>query len=482
MRRELVISAGPGEWRAALLEDGAAVELRVERGDGAEAGSIHLGRVARLLPALGAALVEIGGDRPAFLPQSETFPRGRRLDEGERVVVQIRREAQGGKAAQLTTALALRGRHVELIAGRSGIFGGKALSPQDRAQLVNAVADAPPPGPLRAPGEREGAADPRIKSGEEGERPGRKGAIGLRISEPAPIEAVVAEAAALRRRLDDVAAHAGQLGPPARLHPAATFAAALAGVMAPVERVLVDEPAAIPEIRAGFPAASVAHLPEPEWPVDLGALFDAALAPTVGLSGGGTIHFEPTRAAALVDVDSGTPEGGSPERTALAVDLAAAQAVARHIRLRNIAGGIVVDFVGLDDRALRERVRTALARALAADPLQPQILGWTRLGHLELVRRRRTRPLAESLLEAAPAGGFVKTAVTVAHEALRALRREARAAPASSWRLTVAPEVAAALADQAARAVRALEERLGRSIAVTADPGLARDRVQITPV
>ena len=105
MRRELLISAGPGEWRAALVEDGAPVELRVERGDGAEAGSIHLGRVVRLLPALGAALVEIGGERPAFLPQSEIFPRGRRLDEGERVVVQIRREAQGGKATQLTTAM-----------------------------------------------------------------------------------------------------------------------------------------------------------------------------------------------------------------------------------------------------------------------------------------------------------------------------------------------------------------------------------------
>jgi ribonuclease G len=108
MRRELVISAGPGEWRAALVENGAPVELRVERGDGAEIGSVHLGRAARLLPALGAALVDIGADRPAFLPQSEIFPRRRQLDEGERVLVQIRREAQGGKAARLTTAIALR--------------------------------------------------------------------------------------------------------------------------------------------------------------------------------------------------------------------------------------------------------------------------------------------------------------------------------------------------------------------------------------
>src|SRR5205823_6533909 len=91
MLGELLIAAGPGEWRAALLEDGIPVELFVERGDGCEADSIHLGRVHRLLPALGAMFVDIGADRPAFLPQNEVFPRSRRLDEGERVIVQIRR-------------------------------------------------------------------------------------------------------------------------------------------------------------------------------------------------------------------------------------------------------------------------------------------------------------------------------------------------------------------------------------------------------
>src|SRR5439155_21318468 len=75
---ELLIAAGPGEWRAALLEDGIAVELYVERGDRNEAGSIHLGRVSRRLPALGAMPVDFDEHRPAFLPQSDVFPRGRR--------------------------------------------------------------------------------------------------------------------------------------------------------------------------------------------------------------------------------------------------------------------------------------------------------------------------------------------------------------------------------------------------------------------
>ncbi len=179
---------------------------------------------------------------------------------------------------------------------------------------------------------------------------------------------------------------------------------------------------------------------------------------------------------------AGRPKSGSPEQTALAINIAAAVLIARQLRLRRLGGGIVVDFVGLDDRGARERVRAALARALAADPARPEILGWTRLGHLELVRPRRLRPLAEVLLEAPSCGRPTKTAVTVAHEALRRLRREERAQPGYRWRLTVAPEVAAALAGPAAKAVPAFEQRSGRKTAVAADPSLERGQFQISPV
>ncbi len=474
MPRELLIAAGPGEWRAALLEDGIPVELFVERGDRNEVGSIHLGRVTRLLPALGAMLVDIGGDRPAFLPQREVFPRGRQLDEGERVVVQIRREVQGGKAAQVTTGVTLRGRLVELRPRRPGVVGGEALSLEERAQLLSA---------LTHPAWRAGSPLSRI-AGEGAERSeAGEGTAGLRLIEPGPIEALITEATDLLRRWSDILDRASRLVPPARLDPLPSFAAALAGALtaAPV-RILTDDPAAIAELRAVFPGAAVIHRPEAEWPIDLGALFDRALSGTVALDGGGSIHVEATRAAVLIDVDSGTPEMGSPERTGLAANLAAADAIAREIRLRNLGGGIVIDFVGLDGRALRGRVRDALAKALAGDPAHPQLLGWTRLGHLELVRPRRGRPLAEALLEQDADGGPIKTAITVGYELLRAVRREARAQPGRTWRLIVAPDVAAALGGGAANALRVLEQRFGRRIAIETDPGLDRDRFQIAPV
>ena len=395
MARQLLIAAGLGEWRAVVLDAGAAVELHVERGDRAEAGSIHLGRVRQLVPALGAALVDIGADRPVFLPQSEFAPRGKLLHEGERVVVQIRREAQGGKAARVT---------------------------------------------MKAP--------------------------------PTPTAAA--------EGWNNVLDRAARLDPPARLHPIATFAAALAGVLpAAPDHIFVDDPAAIIDIHTAFPGAGAEQRPEAEWPIELDAVFAEALAETLTLPGGGRAHFEATRAGVMIDIDSGTPETGSPEQTGLAANVAAAALVAQQIRLRNLGGGIVVDFVGLDGRAARERVRSAVADALASDPVGPRILGWTRLGHLELVRPRRGRPLAEALLERRPDGALVKTAVTIAYEVLRALRREARAQPGRQWRLVVAPEVAATLSGSAASAVRRAEERFARKIAIEGEQGCERERFEI---
>jgi ribonuclease G len=376
LRRELLISAGPGEWRAAWLEDGAAAELHVERGDTPPAGGIHLGRVVRLVAGLDAALIDIGAERPGFLPM-----RAGALDlaEGARVVVQIRREAQRGKGALLSTRIA----------------------------------------PRDGPG--DGLGDPAR-----------------------------------------LAALAGAREPPAQLDPAPGFAAALAlRLPGEPEHILADDLGALRELREAFPAAEIAHRSVPEWPIDLDALFDAALASTLAVPGGGSLHIEESRAAVLIDVDSGTPQAGSAASVALAVNRAAAPVIARQLRLRQLGGGIIVDFVGLDGSRPRERVRQAMVGALAGDPAQPQVLGWTRLGHLEIVRPRRGRPLSEAMLEPE---GMRKSATALAFEALRALTREARAAPAANWRLVVAPAVAAALHGPTAGALRGLETRLGRRV------------------
>ena len=367
MRRELLIAAGPGEWRAAWLEDGVAAELHVERGDSAPAGAIVLGRVDRVTPGLDAAFVAIGELHQGFLP-------GRPLpDEGARIIVEVTREAQRGKGARLSTRIAQ----------------------ERRAGLTAAAA---------------------------------------------------------------------RLEPPARLDPAAGFAASLALRLPAVpDRILCDEAGPLAELRRVFPDAEIARCDGADWPVDIDTLFEAALAPIVVLPGAGSLRIAEEEAATLIDVDTGAPAAASLARGALGANLAAAAAIPRHIRLRQLGGGIIVDFAALDGRGPRERVRQALVQALAGDPARPQVLGWTRLGHLEIVRPRRLRPLSEAMLQP---GSVKKSAAALAFAALRLLARESRANPAATWRLIAAEDVATALAVSAAAGLRGLEERLGRKIAI----------------
>jgi ribonuclease G len=366
---ELLIAAGPGEWRAAWIENGAAIELYVERGDTKPPGSFHLGRVVRVVPALDAALVDIGDERPGFLPLRDV-PKEMKIEEGARLVVAVRREAWADKAPRLTAKIA------------------------DPPSLAPGLK---PPAQLLPP-------------------PGLAAALALRLPE----------------------------APPA---------------------IVADDAAVLPGLRATFPTADILQRDAADWPIDIDAVFDAALSPSRALDSGGAVHIEEAHAATLIDVDTGARASESSARAALAANRAAARLIAGELRRRNIGGGVVIDFIGLDRRDHREQVHHALEAALADDPAKPQILGWTRLGHLELTRPRRGRSLADAML--AP-GSRQKHSVALAHEALRRLASEARANPAANWRLTAPLGVAAALKGPAAAALRVLETRLGRRIAIDA--------------
>jgi ribonuclease G len=212
----------------------------------------------------------------------------------------------------------------------------------------------------------------------------------------------------------------------------------------------------------------------------VGEAVAGALMPRVAIAGGGALIIDHAAAATLIDVDTGRVEGRrDAEATALATNLAAAVEVARQIRLRNLAGPIVIDFIGMRRREDRIKVQTALSAALASGG-DCEVLGWTRLGHLELVRKRRHAPLAELLFERGPNGGWRKTSLTIALEALRGLAREAQAAPSGrAPRLRVNPEIAATLAGEAETARQELETRLGRAIEVIAEPTYDRETIDI---
>jgi Rne/Rng family ribonuclease len=428
----LLLTAGPGEARAALVEDEDIVELRVEREAAAHAGEVCLGRVVTVLPGMQAALLDIGAERPALLERKHALAP---FHEGQKLIVQVVREARAEKGAAVTARLALGGALLALTPGRPGV---RVPTEQQGDVLRRALA------PLL--GEDEGVNLREAASGAEA-------------------AALEADLARLRTRWSAIRSRADAASP-GPLEQAPTplqrLARATFEEWAP-RSIEAESPRIAAELRAvGGIATEVA----PGVRSRIDEALEAALAPVVRLPGGGSLAIEPTRAATIVDVDG----GGA--KALLEVNKEAARVLAREIRLRNLGGQILVDFVSMDSPAQRQAVLDSLAHALRRDPARPQVLGWTRMGLVELTRRRRHPALAELLTEP---GRRRKTALTVALEALAAAERGAGTRPV----LRVHPEIAAALAGPAAAARAELEARLHVPLALEAAPDLDREAFEL---
>jgi ribonuclease G len=241
----------------------------------------------------------------------------------------------------------------------------------------------------------------------------------------------------------------------------------------PADQVAIDDVASLAEVKRSFAGEVRLHLgEEPLFEAEgVAGLIESAVTPRVPLPRDGAISIDMTWAAILVDVDGG-------RAGALSANLAAAAEIGRQIRLRDLSGPIVIDFVGMRERSQRGQVEKALMRALGAGA---QYLGWTRLGHFELVVKRRRPSLSEQLFERRLDEFAIRTPLTIALEALRVLQRASRAAPADRLGLRVHPEIAACLDREAAEARRELEMRLGRAIKVDAEPR-ARDSFALVRV
>jgi ribonuclease G len=464
--RRLLIAASPGELRGALAQAEALVDFRLARTVGRSAvGDVFLGRVAKLLPALRAALVEIGQPRPAFLSADDATPRQglAGLTEGAIVLAQVKRDARADKAAAVTLRPRLQGRLLDWTPTRPGVVA-EEIERKDRERVAALVADLLRPGEgVRLLADAADASPEALGAGVAAMR-ARWGAIEERRAKavaPICLEAVPPLAGMLMALVDDA-----------------------------LEEILVDDPLVLAEARAWLSRERPALAERLAMHRSQTAIFEAAgLAEAVAdllelrlaLPGGGALTIEPTAAATLIDVDSGSleDERASGEDALLAVNLSAATAVARQIRLRGLAGALVVDFIGLRERHHRERLLEGLRAALEAEVPDAQLLGWTRLGHIELTRPRRRAPLHEIVFERTAHGGYIRSALTVALEALAAVACRVAAEPARAPELRVHPAVAAILAGEAAPALKALETRIGRKLAVVAEPARARETFDI---
>jgi len=488
MRREILASVDPFEVRVAILEDGVLSQIMVERGEPL-AGNIYKGRVASVLPGMEAAFVDVGLERNAFLPladiRSERIggeeledPIGRgpiaeRLRVGQEILVQVTKEPRGSKGARVTTYVALPGHYIVLMPTVSGVGVSRRIEHEHERKRLRSVAERLRP--MQAGGgDRMGLI---VRTAAEG--------MGERDLDD--------DVRFLLRLWEGVTDRARTARAPVLLYQDLGLVGRVVRDLftGDVDRFVVDSPRELERIRgllAAFPAGLLERV---QLHADSRPLFEAhgverdierALHRKVWLRSGGYLVFDRTEAATVIDVNTGKYVGKTDQSsTILRTNLEAVGEVARQLRLRDIGGIILIDFIDMESEKHRRRVVAALTEAVKADRTKIHIIDLTGLGLVELTRKRVYQSLDEIMRIPCPyceGRGRVLSPQSVAVRVRRELGRVARASRARALVAQVHPEVAAALAEDAGW-TDAIARESGKTILVRSRPGIHLERVSL---
>jgi len=483
LKNEIYINAHPGEARIALVSDGELIELLIDRPDqGTGVGNVYLGRVEKVLAGIQAAFVDIGSARSGFLALPEARPQGPEapgggdgisdyVREGDAVLVQVQRDPFDGKGAKLTRRVTLPGRYLVFAPGQTEVKVSRRIAGDGaRAALKTTLSELVKDGEsliARTAAANAGPDSLRQDLGwlreawtkvEEARSTNRPPA--LLYAEPDPMQRALRDwgAGGLNRVVVDAPE-------------------TLTGLKEYLSRVMPDLAGVLELFKQGESLFEHFRIEEQ---------IEAALVPDVVLPGGGNIRIEETAALTAIDVNTaGAGAGrGSSGETAFATNLEAAIAVARHIRLRNLSGYLVVDFVPLRKRENRARLLTSFRDAVALDSCPTHVIGYTAVGPVEVTRDRQRDTLSRVLggpCQACAGLGWVKSHLTLAHEAVRALSRQAAAVPGTGLRLAAAPDIIAALEGPGRSALDWISERLGGALVLEAGPNRPHHAFEITP-
>jgi len=494
--QDILINWAPQETRVAVVEHGAVQELHVERAlERGWVGNVYLGKVVRVLPGMQSAFVDIGQERAAFLhvadlypgPKTETplQPIERQVFEGQTLTVQVIKDAIGTKGARLTTQVSIAGRLLVFLPhdrhiGISQKIGSHELREQLRARVAAlAGMDGAEAGAGAAPGT---AAVP----------PG--GFILRTNAEDATDAALAEDIAYLRRTWATIRERALSQPAGTLLHQDLTL----------VERVLRDlahehthsiridsrlqYEALLAFGRAYTPGAvGKLELYRGERPIfDLFGIEEEiarALARRVDLKSGGYLIIDQTEALTTVDVNTGGFVGARNfDDTIFKTNLEAAGAMARQMRLRNLGGIIIADFIDMTNEAHQQAVLAELKKQLARDRTRTTVSGFTQLGLVEMTRKRTRESLAHMLCEPCPTcegRGQVKTARSVCYDILREILREARQFAPKEFRVIASAAVVEMLLDEESVHLAGLSEFIGRPISLSAEAGMNPEQYDI---
>jgi len=470
MSRELLIETEGDEVRAAVIEEGDLVDLIVERASGGSiVGNIYVGRVERVIPGIGAAFIDIGRGKSGFLPLSERRGGNQVVDpvvEGGTVCVQVKRDAFAEKGPQLARELSLPGRFLVYAPTGGRLTVSRQIENEsERERLLGLLSDI-------------------AKDGE--------GFVLRTVAEGTDRDTLVSEAAYLREIWQNVEKDRDAANAPTLIFSELNSLQKAIRDQAQDDVVAIrfDDHDAFSDAKAYcdkfYPALS------DKLSIESGAapLFDqynvdgaieTALSRHAPLPSGGGLVIESMEALTAVDVNSGRfTEGSSPDENARKTNLEAAVELTRQIRLRNLGGLIVVDFIHMDDEPGWEEVLEALRIGFSRDRVSCRVVGRTEGGLVELIRRRRRPPLAETLLDKCPecgGDGHVWRTESLVFEALRSLRREAAVGAPGRAVLNASPEILEAI--ERAENNGSLFSRVGRQVVTKVMPDFGPEEYEI---
>jgi len=486
---EILISSDPWENRVAILENGTLAELYIEREERV-IGSIYKGKVQNVLPGMGAAFVDIGLGRNAFLYVDDInkqplnigdveithghsgFTISEKVKKGDDVLVQIVKEPRGLKGARISTNISLPGRYLILMpTGKYSGVSRKIESADERNRLKAVMKRIRPEGMATVV---------------------RTAAAGVSEAE------LIADLGVLIRMWHGILETFKRAPSPSLLHRDMNlvYKAARDFITADVERVLIDDEEEYRKVREFLQLLGPQYLDRVQHYNHGRDLFDdfkvtdelqRLLKPKINLPAGGSIVIESTEALTVIDVNSGKFTGGKNlEDTIVRTNIEAASEIARQVRLRDIGGIIVVDFIDMASESARSKVIKALEDGLRRDRTRATIQSFSNLGLLEFTRKRIGKDLGAQLRGTCPTcsgTGAVMSPQSVAIDTMRHVRQNGhRDHEHHPILVHAAPSVAAQMEFWYEDEVGELAKEIDRKIHVRVDPLLHPERSRVERV
>ena len=484
LKEEILINVTPSEVRAALLENGVLQEVYIERA--ARRGlisNIYKGRVSRVLPGMQAAFIDLGLERTAFLHASDVAPPDAAnsgddvpnikdlVREGDGIMVQVVKDPLGNKGARLTTYITLPSRHLVLLPHSETIGVSARIEDDEERDRLRGIVE-------------------RLLE----EHGLTCGAIVRTVAEGAPEDVISADLRYTLKLWDVVQQRCRLANAKSLVHEDLSLPLRVLRdlVTTDVERILVDSESDFVAMqdftRTYIPDAEpMLELYKRRRPIfDLHGIEDEiskSLERSISLKSGGYTIFDQTEAMTTVDVNTGGYVGHrNLEETIYRTNLEAAVAIARQLRLRNLGGIIIIDFIDMEEAGHRDNVLQVLEKSLSRDHARYQITPVSPLGLVEMTRKRTRESLQHILGEDCPGcsgRGFVMTAETVCFEVFREIIRQSRQFEFEEVLVLAHESVIELLLDEQARSMAELEEQTGKTIRLQIESLYLQDQFDV---